>query len=411
MYNRRLIILPGLLLVCHFSFGQAIFPEDGQRLTIGSKAEYASSALTFLNAATSWANGRLSADIIGEIDSRIQRKNQLFYQRTEGLILSGIGKNNELFSGWHWGFRLERTGFAYLNASDDQLSLFLYGNGEFEGERISLNNLRLSNFTYESLGMSLEKRLNTGNGSRMHLYGSLSLAVGERLIDLQTGPSSFYTAPYAEFLTANLDYEINRTPQSGFFSGIGLSFNGSASYQKGIMTYGLQIEQLGFLHWLSSEQASFNDSLYFDGIEFANNELGGIGDERSFQNQIDSLENLIQPNYNRHGKTSRLPGAMRLSAACKISENLTVHTQLSHYFIYWQTIGIQLIGSYKVNNMFRVNMALNNGPYGGLGFGGGLSASMNKFDFCLSGRGLINLSPESIPLTQYNLQIGYALFD
>jgi hypothetical protein len=109
-----------------------------------------------------------------------------------------------------------------------------YGNARFEGDTANLSNINFNYYNYNQLSLGIIKRIDYGSYQMVFgMTGSFLQVINN--INIQTGPTSIYTAPYGEYVDINYNLTYNQAtaaaPQFGALNGVGASGDFNLSFQ------------------------------------------------------------------------------------------------------------------------------------------------------------------------------------
>ena len=108
-----------------------------------------------------------------------------------------------------------------------------YGNAHFEGDTANLSNIHFDFYNYNQYSIGIIKKIDYGNYQmQFGVTGSFLQVINN--IDIQTGATSIYTAPYGEFVDINYNLTYNSAtasaPNFGALNGVGASGDFNLSF-------------------------------------------------------------------------------------------------------------------------------------------------------------------------------------
>ena len=223
--------------------------------------------------------------------------------------------------------------FAYGRITNGLSKLYFNGNADNAGREIPLGKSSLDYLSFQSIATGLEwENTNSRFGITLGLvktsrYQRLRIAEG----------STFYTAPYGQWLEAsvNMEYQTtaNKQEKPGAWYGTGMisdiyfghTFNEENSHLS------IELIDLGFIHFGGSQQFTINKDTLFEGLVL--NNLLSL-DELSNESSpgLDSIEGLIGLEEGNGSNIGIIPGRFQLTYNHRFSPSLMGSVQLRQYF-------------------------------------------------------------------------------
>jgi hypothetical protein len=108
-----------------------------------------------------------------------------------------------------------------------------YGNARFEGDTANLSNIHTDFYNYNQYSLGIIKKIDYGSYQmEFGMTGSFLQVMNN--IDIQTGPTSIYTAPYGEYVDINYNLTYNQATAGaagfGSLNGVGASGDFNLSF-------------------------------------------------------------------------------------------------------------------------------------------------------------------------------------
>ena len=162
-----------------------------------------------------------------------------------------------------------------LSAPKQAFETIFYGNAHFEGDTANLSNVHFDFYSYNQYSIGIIKKID---------YGSYQMQVGilgsflqvSNNVDIQTGNTSVYTAPYGEYIDINYDLTYNQatTAAPKFFAlnGLGASGDFNLSFSnKDKWKLSFDIKDIGIMTFRKNElNYSGTNSVHFQGFVIPN---------------------------------------------------------------------------------------------------------------------------------------------
>ena len=113
-----------------------------------------------------------------------------------------------------------------LAAPKQAFETVFYGNSRFEGDTANLSNIHFDFYNYNQYSLGIIKKVDYGSYQmEMGVTGSFLQVINN--INIQTGNTTIYTAPYGEFININYNLTYNSAttaaPTYGSLNGVGAS--------------------------------------------------------------------------------------------------------------------------------------------------------------------------------------------
>lgn len=147
-----------------------------------------------------------------------------------------------------------------LNYTADLFGLTFLGNGPYEGQVANLSSTQFAHWGYTGLSYGVTKPINNGNWGQ--LYVGVSFLYGLNYQSLTTNSASLYTAPDAEYLRLNADFDLQYKGQKKGLGG-GLDMGYQLEWGKNKLSF--QLEDLGFMNWQEVTRYAGDSSYEFRG--------------------------------------------------------------------------------------------------------------------------------------------------
>lgn len=175
-------------------------------------------------------------------------------------------RSNDIFPSFQ-SFSLENFNQYEADFSKDLFGLYYYGNKLFEGKTISLSNLKYTQEKYQILKFGIYQRFG------MLGFGcNVGLVMGQNFLEISTGSSNLFTAPFGEYIDFNLKLKSTSSDLTNdrFFSleGTGVSFDLKFDViSKKNINFGIGTDRLGFVKYTNKNYLHTVDSSFrFEGV-------------------------------------------------------------------------------------------------------------------------------------------------
>ncbi len=150
-----------------------------------------------------------------------------------------------------------------------------YGNARFEGDTASLSNIHFDFYNYNQYSVGILKRIDYGKYQmEVGVTGSFLQVINN--LNIETGNTTIYTAPYGEYVDLNYNLTFNQatTAAPSFFALNGIGASGDvhiAFANKDKWRVSLDIKDLGIMTFRTHEQNySGANNVHFQGIVIPN---------------------------------------------------------------------------------------------------------------------------------------------
>ena len=206
------------------------FREDANDRIVGTAGFYANSkGVPVAFASNLLFNRPISDALINRADKHLGN-----FLKFEENLNSGIAYERYLKKaglilvlGYNYRQMLNLTG------PKQAFETLFYGNARFEGDTANLSNIRLDYYNYNQYSIGVIKKIDYGSYQmQFGMTGSFLQVINN--IDIQTGPTSIYTAPYGEFVDINYNITYNSAtasaPKYGALNGVGASGDFNLSF-------------------------------------------------------------------------------------------------------------------------------------------------------------------------------------
>jgi len=214
--------------------------------------------------------------------------------------------------GWFVG--LSHTGVIDASFTKDLFHLYFYGNKPFAGKTADLGEMSYTNLEYQQLKAGLFKVHDKGANRAVYAFG-VGYVNGQDYLDVQTDPSTLYTAVDATYLQMDLAMESRHADSAnhafGAFNGSGAALSLFYRFEKKdnyIIT--VQLQDAGFISWNSNTSyIRVDTNYYFDGVE-VNNLLDSLYLEVK---SVEDYKSSFLKENKKESATSMLPALAEVS--------------------------------------------------------------------------------------------------
>ena len=162
-----------------------------------------------------------------------------------------------------------------LIAPKQAFETIFYGNSHFEGDTANLSNIHSDYYNYNQYSAGIIKKIDYGSYQmQVGITGSFLQVMNN--IDLATGNTTIYTAPYGEYVDVNYDLTYNQastaTPKFSSLNGLGASGDFHLSFaNKDKWKLSFDIRDLGIMTFRKFElNYSGVNNVNFQGIVIPN---------------------------------------------------------------------------------------------------------------------------------------------
>ena len=281
-------------------------------------------------------NNALLNDVVfrSEITSEAADQNTGRFRGDQGRV--GGYAEGELWvrlraGNWNWmvgtGFR-ESFGARLQN---DLLRLYLKGNAPYASETLTLGASRFYYASHQFIGLGLER-----SGAKVSAGFTANPQKVSRYQQLQMQGSEFYTAPYGEYVTSQLEltYESSGSsePKLGAWYGTGITMSSYLHWQATKKTaFFAKVKDAGVLMFQGLNTTELDTNYLFQGTEIAN--ILQLDDSLFEDGQLDSLEALLGLSISNETTSRLAPGYLMLGFSTSFSDRLGLSLELRQW---WQ---------------------------------------------------------------------------
>ena len=174
-----------------------------------------------------------------------------------------------LVAGYNYRQMLDITG------PKQAFETIFYGNARFEGDTANLSNIKANYYNYNQYSLGIIKRIDYGNYQMEFGFTGSFLQVINNL-NLETGPTSIYTAPYGEYVDINYNLTYNSATAGaakfGSLNGVGASGDFNLSfYNKDKWKISIDVRDVGIMTFRKYEvNYSGSNNINFQGFAIPN---------------------------------------------------------------------------------------------------------------------------------------------
>lgn len=237
------------------------------------------------------------------------------------------------FGNWTGQVRHQMRIDGYLNAPEELARLLYQGNAQYIGQEIALDN-EFYGRAWQEVGLGLSRKLgNLSVGARVNfLFGNFDASTAQNQNNL-----SLYTDEEIYALQFQTDYRVNNSGgfnyngfddisfenQDDFITGRGIGLDLALNYQTELLQIALVGRNIaGTIDWDTSPvNYTSNGTIDYNGQDF--NTLID-NDNVSFENLVDSLENVLEFDETNEAYSTRLPTDLRLMGRFRLTEKLAI---------------------------------------------------------------------------------------
>tara|TARA_R110002096_G_scaffold21043_8_gene68790 strand:- start:13970 stop:15217 length:1248 start_codon:yes stop_codon:yes gene_type:complete len=244
-------------------------------------------------------------------------------------------------------------------ASEDAVGLGLFGNRRYLDEVADISNSQYESWWYTSL--KYEKRFKIDSS---YFSANFNLVIGHDFEQYKIYTGKIYTPENAEYIDAELDYEINNfkdensIPLRGLGISTGLSFKRDLSSKYWIEA---EINDFGLMYWSNLDQVAVDSTFRFKGLTFDN--IFEINDSIN-KSQRDQLSDGFYKEENAR-ILSLMPFQLKLQLAYKFEQSHLKQIYLSSDYLYLPSYSIRYeIGSkWKFREKDQLDIGLRYGGF------------------------------------------------
>jgi len=287
-----------------------------------------------------------------------------------------------------------------LSAPKQAFETGFYGNAHFEGDTANLSNIHFDYYNYNQLSIGVIKRIDYGSYQmQMGITGSFLQVINN--IDISTGNTSIYTAPYGEYvdINYNLTYNQGSTTPPNFTSlnGIGASGDFNLTFSnKDKWKLSFDVKDLGIMSFRLHElNYSGSNNVNFQGFVIPN--LLNFSSQTFDTLNLDSALLSKLPSKSNNQYSLFLPFTASLTFSKPLLNDRLVLTAavqykfLPRYYAY---------GYVKANYFIRPDMVISGsagaGGYSLFDLGFEFAKSWKYFDLAVGSANLIGLVAPSV---------------
>jgi hypothetical protein len=254
-------------------------------------------------------------------------------------------------------FSIEQHFFASGNLENDASALLFKGNKQFENQMADASGSGLFSMQFQSAKVGFSKQ------KENYTYGfNIGLAAGRSFNKAKINTFQLFTAPFGEYLDANLQYSIQSNTSPLYYNGVGAFMD--FTYQRKLNEQSVihfQLNNFGLMRWSNNSlnqtaDTSFrfqgiviNDIFNFDG---ANIQLG------------DTLNRLLGISDEQQSAIHLLPFHLALQYDRNLNDRLLIRGAITYFhhlhILPWLRLGTM----YQLNQQFALQAGL---QYGGAG--------------------------------------------
>jgi hypothetical protein len=282
-----------------------------------------------------------------------------------------------------------------LAAPKQAFETVFYGNAHFEGDTANLSNIHFDYYQYNQYSIGVIKRIDYGK-YQMELGVTGSFLQVSNNVDIETGNTSIYTAPYGEYI--DIDYNLTYNQATGsapkFFALNGLGASGDfhlAFANKDKWKISFDVKDLGIISFRRYEvNYSGSNNVNFQGIVIPN--LLNFSTQTFDTLNLDSALLSKLPSKTNNQYSIFLPFTANLAFSKPLLHDrlvLTVGAQyrfLPNYYVY---------GYVKANYFIQPDMIISAsagaGGYSLFDLGFEFAKSWKYFDMAVGSSNLIGL--------------------
>ena len=292
------------------------------------------------------------------------------------------------------------VGYSYrqmlnLAAPKQAFETGFYGNGRFEGDTANLSNIHFDFYNYNQYSIGIMKKIDYGKYQmEVGVTGSFLQVINN--INIETGNTTLYTAPYGEYvdLNYNLTYNQATTSAPTYFALNGIGASGDvhiAFANKDKWRVSLDIKDLGIMTFRKTElNYSGSNNVNFQGIVIPN--LLNFSSQTFDTLNLDSALLSKLPSKSNNSYSVFLPFTANLAFSKPLLHDklvLTFGVQYRHLVNYYA------YGYVKANYFLRPDMVISAsagaGGYSLFDVGFEFAKSWKYFDLAIGSSNLIGL--------------------
>ena len=372
-------------------------------VSAGMNAGYGSNSFTPKALTSVYFNGVIDDATLSDLAEMAVSSNKMFYSDNIYLAyLKPLSNKTSIKLG------ITQRNFASLITPRTALEFAAYGNSQYKGSTMVLDELDINLFTASGLTLGVSRLFDFGSG-RLKLSLDLRLLQGQNLVNISIQNSSLYTEENAEYIDLVYDYEYNFNSTPKAFSGLGFDLGFSATYWHA-QRFKLEswIQGIGNMYWSGDglKSGTASGEINYEGLFFTFDELSTIGSNDELNSEVDSLKNLMSPSE-RDEYTLNLPYTIGLNLSTYLGKNqlitLGAHMVPGHYDLPVLNVGFRHFATSQIYSGINYNT----GPFGGHALGLEMGYIHPKFSFDIRENSPFRLSEVRTPLTGGHIKLSY----
>ena len=280
----------------------------------------------------------------------------------------------------------ENHNYEELCFDKNLFQLVFFGNKDLVDQFASLDNQSFSLLKFQQIKAGIVKTW--FKRSKVNVFSAgLGINNGQSIMNYEIPEATFFTQSNAEYISLDMQMNMKRSDtmssRFGAENGLGLSLDLSFYHRDANNSFGISMDNLGFIRWNKQSQYFNKDTLiYFDGIYIDNIfnldsttirllTADSVSEEFGYSKKSGSFTKMIPMrgsiNYTRYFWNNRL--ALSLSL-------------INYHFLHFNPL-IRFEPTYHINikrSLLSVSPNIEYGGYGRFNYGLGLSANIcNKF--------------------------------